>query len=82
MGQEPKVSVSARCAQQRRNGLLPAPLGMCQRRHAVMVRNVHIGASANQLAHDVLVRRATVRQDDGLQQRSPAQPLPSAPASR
>lgn len=46
---------------------------MNQRRHALRIRQLQLGAVHHQTAHDLSVGSATVTQDDGLEQRRPAE---------
>jgi hypothetical protein len=46
---------------------------MRQRRHAVGIGQLQPGAVHHQQAHDLGVRGTTVAQDDGLEQRRPAE---------
>ncbi len=46
---------------------------MRQRSDAVLVGEVHVRAGLDEHGHDRLVARAAVRQQDGLQQRRPAE---------
>ena len=46
---------------------------MLQRAHAVAIGQVGVGASGQQQLHDLLVAGAAVAQQDGFQQRCPAQ---------
>src|SRR3712207_1427959 len=56
--------------------LVVAPLaGMAQRGHALAIGQVHIGAGFDEEADHLGMARATITQDDGLQQRRPAQAI-------
>lgn len=65
----------ARVAEQSGDGLVVVAAHMGERGHPGAIREVRIGARPEQQAHDLGVARATVAQDDGLQQRGPAESI-------
>src|SRR6185503_3686717 len=58
---------------QRGDRIVAAVAGVLERRHAVLVGDVGVGAGGEQHAHDLDVARAAVAQDYRLQQAGPAE---------